>query len=191
MTTLINDSFGRANESPITTPYATPSGFSSLQIISNQVANISANTDSAAYDNGNTYPDNQWSQVTIATVGGGDFGPAVRVSTTNDLYLCTNYNGVDVILFKIVGGGFTQIGQVVSVYALGDNIYLEAQGDATSTTLVVKKNGSTILTVIDATTPITGGKAGIFGYDGSYRISNLTAGDFLTGGDTLMGQACL
>lgn len=183
MTVLRDDSFGRADENPLASPYATPSTMGSLKLVSNAVGNVTGSSDSGMYDNGSTYPDNQWAEVTIGTVGGSDCGPSVRQSSGGNHYCLTNYDAATIYLFKVTGGtSYNQIGTAAGTYAAGDVIYLEAQGDGTSTTLVAKKNGSTIITYTDTTTPFTGGKAGMFGFDGTYRFSRFRGGDFAAGG---------
>ena len=178
MTTLITDTFGRADESPIGAPYAGPaSGITGrLKITANKAGVVTASADSWAYHNV-TYPSDHWAQVTVGTVGGSDFGPVLRVSTTGNGYLITPSGGAAINLLKVLaGGGFTALASGGAGYVAGDVIYAEVQGN----TIVVKQNGTTIITFTDSSSPITGGQAGMGGFDGTFRISAFSAGDFLS-----------
>ena len=183
MTVLIDDAFGRADESPLGSPYLAPtSGIpGTLRLVSNQVANTTAATDSWAYHNV-TYPDDQWAEMTIAATGGIDFGPIVRETSTGSGYEVTpTGGGGQITIQKVVNGAFSLLTGVVAAYANGDVIYVEIKGN----TLIVKQNGTTIITFTDSSSPLTGGKACLGGFDGTWRVNRFRAGDFLSANNAL------
>jgi hypothetical protein len=184
---LLDDNFTRTAENPLSFGgvYAKPSGVAALETNGTQLKNVSADTDSGAYHN-ITYDDDHWAELTAAeATDGPNFGPCVRMSTSFDFYYFTSYNAANYFLFEVIGGSYNQVDASVGTYTDTDVIYLEAQGDSSSTTVIGKIGGSggtTVLNFTDTTSPITGGRPGILGYNGGWRASRFRAGDFATGG---------
>src|SRR5690348_2523332 len=113
---------------------------------------------SAVYWNADSFPNSQYSQVKISTVGsGGTFyqGVAVRIATGAASFYCVTVLDSNTVLDKMVSGVQTNISSVATGFANGDILRLEVVG----TVLTVKKNGVAILTGTDAT--LTGGSAGL------------------------------
>lgn len=187
MTVLRDDNFTRADEDPLASPYVKPTPSVALRLVSNAVGVSVANNDCGAYDGGSSYPSNHWSEVTISASGGRDFGPAVRMTAGGNYYFLTNVNSGHIGLYKVTGvSTFASLVDFPTTdYVNGDVLYLEAQGDATSTTVIAKRNGTTIITYVDNTSPFTGGAAGIAGFDGTWRVSRFRGGDFSAGGPTV------
>lgn len=169
MTTLLNDNLTRANENPLGAPYAKPSGFGNLQLLSNQLAPQTAAVDSWMYHNV-SYPNDQWCQFTVAVVGDANGGAVLRMSTANDGYFIVQSGG-QIQLYIVVAGVFTSLAGSSSVYALNDIVYGEVQG----TTIIVKLNGTTIITVTNLV--ITSGRPGP-ATNNTFRIGAFSAGDF-------------
>ena len=80
-----------------------------------------------------------------------------------------------------MNGAFSLLTGVVAAYANGDVIYVEIKGN----TLIVKQNGTTIITFTDSSSPLTGGKACLGGFDGTWRVNRFRAGDFLSANNAL------
>jgi hypothetical protein len=183
MASLASDNFNRSNSS-LTTPWINSAGgFGSLAINTNVVGtNSGANADSeAVYDGGITWPNDQYAEVVITTLGGADGGPCIRAGS-GDGYFCTAFTGSTIELFRI--SGFAGIATYNGGgYSLNDVIRIEAQG----TTIRVKQNGVTRITVTDSS--VASGKPGIHLFDGTMRVDTFDAGDFLAA-DTLQSQAC-
>lgn len=179
MAVLATDSFNRADGN-LTTPWSNSvGGFAALAIASNVVKTSSGNADSeAVYDGSITWPDDQYSQVTISTVGGSDGGPCVRAGT-GDGYFVTAFSGSHISLFRI--SGFSSLAEVVGSYNVGDVIRIEAEG----TTIRVKQNAATIINITNSA--VASGKPGIHLFDSAIRVDDWEGGDF-SAGDTLMGQ---
>jgi hypothetical protein len=177
MTVLFSDSGTGTNESPLATNYSTLTPLAGLRRVSNQFANITDGTDSAAYVDTITTPNDQYCQVEIAVVGASDGGPMVRASPGggggNGVF-CTAFNASDIFAISMVNGSFGVEDNDAGTYTVGAVIYLEAQGSA----YVSKKNGTTVNSFTFA--GLSSGDAGMFIYDGALRLVNLEVGDFNT-----------
>jgi len=109
----ITDSFTRADQSPITTPW-TPGagGYGNVNLISNACRSAVAETDTAGFYQG-TFPNDQYAQVVKDLVSGlyRYGGPAVRCSSDGDLY-SLNADGTGTYFIERVDNGstFTHIG---------------------------------------------------------------------------------
>lgn len=176
MTVLFTDPFAGGNASPPNANWTNTIG-AGLSTLSNQLGATSGGNDGAARVTAGTFPDDQYAQFTVKTVGGSDGGPAVRMDASGNCYFCTSFNGTDIQLYKLVAGSFTGplVTPFTGTYAVNDVLRLEAQG----TTIRLKKNGVTILTVTD--TSLTTGRPGAFIFDGTMRGDDFEAGDFNTG----------
>ncbi len=186
---LASDNFTRANENPLSGGgnWSTPSGLSSLRIISNEVANASAGTDSGERFTGVAAGLDHYSQINIgSSIGDSDFGPAVCVQANGDMYLVTGFNGVELFIFSRIGGAFDQMGVVTASYGTADDIRLERFGSL----LRLYQNSVLILTVDTATasTILVEGAYGIFGYDGNYRIASWQGGKLVADYDGVPGS---
>jgi len=167
--TAASDNFNRANESPLTSPWATESGFSGIYLASNAVKAAGANTSSfSRYDSGTWDPD-QWAEVTYGTVDADTGGPAVRMTGSGNGYFVTFNSG----LLKVFrASGFIAVGTQPAVsVTTGDVVRLEING----TSLEVFKNTVSVWTATDS--GIASGKPGIFSYDGTTTMDNFNAED--------------
>ena len=182
-TLVASDNFNRADESPLSGGgnWATVTGFNNFRIVSNQVTQVTEPSDTAARYSGVTWPDDQWSQVTIADATLQNGGPAVRMNTSGT---ASSYVFVVVAseyrIYRISSGSATSIASAAGTFANGDVLYLEIQG----TTLIAKKNGVQVLTVTDATH--SAGGAGIHGFSVS-ALDDWSAGDFLSSSPAPVG----
>ena len=144
----------------------------------------SANGITAARYDAVSAPNDQWAQVTIrspvATSDEGA-GPVIRISGATPTFYLAQGNTTETRLYRKTGSGtFTKLGADGPGVADGDVLYLEAQG----TSLVVKLNGSTIITATDAT--LTAGQPGIWSTRTAEHLDDFAFGDF-TGGGTVTG----
>jgi hypothetical protein len=177
---LATDNFTRANANPIGTPWF-PIGINhtanQFQIQGNfaEVNTLDAvNLSGDYYDGGITWPNDQYSEVTLSTllIAADYIGAGVRWQTTNLV------NGYSVLcgtgannsfVQKYVNGAGTQIGSNFTV-AQNDVIRISVTG----TTITVTRNGSVVLTGTDAT--FASGKPAIVGYVPSTGVGSVQTG---------------
>lgn len=145
------DNFNRADSLDLGANWATPTGATGLQIVSNQVYGESTTGFNVEYYVG-TFTNNQYSQVvmTVRSAGGATgVGPTVRVSAGGNGYMVLANGGTGIILALLLNGGWG--GQLasygVSVPPLGAVIRLEAEGTA----LRVYEDGVLRISTTDAT----------------------------------------
>jgi hypothetical protein len=179
MSVLATDSFTGADENPISTGWAIPSSFANMRRVSNALANSVDGTLGACYKTGVTWPANQYSQLVVTTVGGGNGGPAVRISNGGNAYCLQNGSPGAIDIYKFVGGSATLVATVAGNYATNDILYLGVEG----TTLTAKINGATIITASDAS--LASGSAGANAYNGNVRLDDFEGGDIAAVAGTL------
>lgn len=187
------DTFTRADESPLGSPFASSATFGDLRLASNQVGTVSPDTDSDAYHGSITPAGDHWAEVKITALGtsNSDGGPAVNKSTSGNCYFCTNFSGA-IHLFRIdTGGVFNELlgggAPFTGNYALNDVIYIERTGTGASTVIKVKQNGVQRISFADSGGAALAAGTGTFGmhaFDGGLRFDNFTGGDFSSSSDT-------
>jgi hypothetical protein len=183
MAVLASDVFTRANENPLASPWVTPTGAAALQLVSNSIGAATASTDAWSYYSGVTWPDDQYVEWEVTTIGGRDGGGVVRMQSGSlGGYHVNNNSSSAFEIFKVVGGGFTSVANVFTAagYQLGLVYRLEVVGNV----ITFKESGVTLLTYTDTTSPITSGNAGLGCFDGTIRLDNWVGGDFGAGGST-------
>lgn len=135
----------------------------------------SVGSDAAMYENVETYPNDQYSQLQIITLTGGSasggegVGVAVRMSTSAREYYLAVMNAAasnNVELSKFVAGSYTFIARATAAFVTTQLLRLEVSGTA----LTVKYNGVTLISTTDAS--IATGKAG-FGYSSSVSAATV------------------
>src|SRR5256885_11212536 len=176
---LATDAFNRPNENPIAGNGSSVAG-ANLQLLNNaaRAASPSLGRNGVASYNALTWPADQWSEVTIATLptettgGMGDNGPAVRIAANAPTYyLAAAFANGSLELYRAINNNFTRL-LVAGTVATGDRVRLEAQG----TTLRGYRNGVLLGSVQD--TQIATGAAGL-GQDGaSGAMDDWTGGGF-------------
>lgn len=176
MSVLFLDSGAGADANPIGGNWSTLSGLNPLQRLSNKFANVNANTDSCAYVNSVTPPNDQYCVGTVDTAGAApDGGVAIRCATSaQSCYFTTNYDVPNIRLLAVVAGSFSELDFDAGSYVDGQTVYIEAVG----TTIASKVNNVAKNSVTDAS--LTSGRFGMFLYDPDLRITNFEGGDFLT-----------
>src|ERR1051325_11650382 len=145
------DTFTRANESPLASPWATPSR--ALFLSSNHVIHPDDSADCQEYYN-NTFSNDQDSQAEITSDAGYSTGngPAVITRCADaavTLYRCVVSQAAsnNIELRKFSGGASTLIADYTATYSAAAVLRLQSVG----TTHTVKYNGSTIASPTDAT----------------------------------------
>lgn len=186
---IATDTFTRANETPLASPWTQLSAISgsTLNLSSNTVVPAAVGSNTHYYYSSGTFPNDQYSQATIAATGGGasqSSGPGVmvRASGTNNGYI-VNFNKAasnNVSLIKYVAGTPTIVWIRTQAWTNGDTVRFEVVG----TTLRVFRQGVQI--GADATdSSLTSGRPGLtyFSEAGMSAISidNWEGGDFATG----------
>lgn len=170
--TAASDSFNRADESPLASPWATGSLHSGIYLVSNGVKASAANTSSFSYYNSGTWDADQWAEVTYTTVSTDTGGPAVRGGSNGAHYMVTFNGGLLKVFYVDSGGGFTGIGtQPAVTVTTGDVVRLQITGS----NLEVFKNTVSQWTGTHST--LTSGNPGIFSYDGTTVMDDWNAED--------------
>ncbi len=170
---IVSDAFERPNGGVGANWTPTEGAFS---ITSDAISLSSQGGDSrgSMYWNAATFPNDQFSQITIGAVGGSTstLGPAVRMQNSGENYYMLAAIGTTVNLQVESAGANSTIGVYNHQIVPGDVLRLEVQG----TTLTAKLNGTTILTETDST--FASGSAGIAGLN---TTSPTIGGDWVGG----------
>ncbi len=125
-----------------------------------EVTNSTASTHPYAVYSAASWPNDQWSMVTMKVNGGSALiGPVVRGTTGNNCYYVVDDPRDNLLIVKkFVGGVVTNLSSVSHVLQTGDVVELDAQG----TTLTVYLNNVLQMTVTDSS--IASGSAGMLGF---------------------------
>lgn len=176
MSALATDDFNRANAANLGANWSIPTGGNGIPIASNQIKE--GTFPGIEYYSATAWPNDQWSLLvlkTVCTVSDNGVGSAVRVTSGGNLYFAQS-NTSETKLYKLVSSSFTQLGSDGAAGSTNDVVYTEAQ----STSILVKKNGSTIIgAVTDAS--IGSGNAGIWNTDIACTADDWQGGDFGSG----------
>lgn len=181
------DDCARSNETPLTKSGAWASGsdMNALDLVSNRILNHTGDSDSGMRYTGVTAWPDHYSEITIGTVGGGDFGAAVCMMPNGDCFLTTNFNATNLFIYQRISGVFDALNNppVAGVYANGDVIGLRRFGSY----LMIYQNG-TLKDTVSAITSLVGGTHGVFGFDATYRISAWAGGNVVATYDAVPGS---
>lgn len=173
MIQFATDTFTRANESPLASPWTGPSS-ANFNLGSNAVTPISLTQDERALyvlPNGLNWPADQYSQAAISVTGGtagGGQGPGVAVrmapSTVDELYRLTvnkgATNNVKLERRRVVGGG-VDLAFRTTTWVDGDILKLSVEGQGPAV-LKIYQNGSQLgADVVDASAMILSGNPGL------------------------------
>ena len=158
--TFITDNFNRANETPLSGNWYSKIGIN----LSNNRLVSTVSSDKFISIKTPTISANQFSEIKIIATPSFDFGPAVRVSSTNltGYWLTANGDGTIILIVKFNNGALSVLSMVQSTVKLNDIIRLEINGNV----LKGYVNGIQVTTVID-NSPIASGQPGLFIYDTS------------------------
>jgi hypothetical protein len=168
------------------TANSTGGGGGILQLVGGGGAATSSNTSRAsAFWNVGTFPNNQWAQATIATIGSNQHGPTVRSSgsTNPTYYTCIDGPGGEAI-FKSVAGAFTSLASNAVAGANGDVVRITASGTNIACTVTSTAGITSSLFATDGA--ISSGAPGLTIGNGSATLTN-----FMAGGITLTGDLSL
>ncbi len=177
----VTDTFTGADGTPLSSynaNWVVPTGVFRIQ--SNAVQPQNSFAISVAGWTGDTFANNQYSEVTVgpAIASGTYVGPAVRVNTSNgDSYVLLADGGNLVIQRQ--GTSPVQLSGDTTAIAAGDVMRLEIIGTA----LTAYKNGVLVSGISTTDSNFTSGVAGIAGHhDGGSYIETWTAGDISASG---------
>lgn len=169
-----SDTFNRTDADPVSSPMSDgvstwdsgPGGLNNIKIVSNVA--VGASSTSGARIATPSIAADQFSQVEREADANG-FGVGVRCDANGNGYLAYMDGAASVTFYKVSGDGtvFTEITPWVSVTALadGDTLKLTATGTST-TTLELFRNGVSITTRTDASSPYTSGQPWIYAGSG-------------------------
>jgi hypothetical protein len=167
MAQLASDAFSGANVNPLPAPWVTVTGSAAMQRFNNAAIGTNVGGSSASYYSGVTWPNNQYSEITVTidiNSGGAEAVMAsVRTSTSANTYY---QGGLDSVALggssatgakirSVIAGAFTILVNFSVSPVVGDVFRLIAQG----TTLQLNRNGVSLGSTTDSN--ITTGNAGI------------------------------
>src|SRR5262245_36488256 len=189
MSVLKSDDFNRA-DGDVGAAYsflARIEAAAGFAVVSNEVAakQGTANSYQWAYRNDQSWPDDQYAEITRNDQIAFPFSGACRLGTGGGGFV-NGYQTIDdgvtkEILYRMDDGNFNNIGESAGRIATGSAVKIRAVGSA----IEVDDDGSEIISVTDAT--YASGHAGFFGYwDGGV---NRPKGDNWEGGDFESGAA--
>lgn len=186
MAIIVNDSFARANANPIGGIYVTGYGDNAVQIVSDQALASTGVSNNSAFDTTNSYPNDQWCQITIAApVNGSSSEWQLNLRATNVLlssnqhaYMHLDY-GSSVASFGINTEGNLYQPTLNTAIAAGDVYLFGVQGQVYS----FYQNGALIGSYTDSNAYATTGVPGFGFYPSGVVadsvISNWQSGNYL------------
>lgn len=202
MTQLVSDAFTYSNGALDTVSggvwaIQTTAG-GGLAVISNEVRESSASSlgrfTTTAPPSSDYYSEVKLTTV-LANVSDEGVGPAVRVvssGTDQGTGYFAQCNSVETKLYQVVTGAFLQVGSNGVACALGDVVRIEVSGTGATVSLVVKRNGTAIITAGDASAGrITATNSyGIWCSHGGGQgqLDNFAGGDFAVADVKLINQ---
>jgi hypothetical protein len=161
---MASDSFTRANESPLASPWGAWGSYATCRLVSNAVMNSPASDgDAGCAHTTSAAHDSEWVYVS----GTADGGPAIHCDTGPDGYLMTNYDATNCYMFRIDNGSFTELGFVAGSYVATQAQRLRRSG----ANVIYSRNGTDVLTRSDSTYTTTG-KDGAFLYAGNLVLDS-------------------
>ena len=181
MAVLATDTFDRANEVPLASPWVDGGEPGTFSLLSNAVTPTSFETNAVFWRGGITWPNDQYSQAELATtntVGSDGPGLGVRITAGLNYYRITASHGTtnNTRLIKKVNTTVTELWLRTQAWTSGDTVLLQI----ISTTLTAKINGVAI--GADATdSSHASGNTGV-AYDPNSvdaTIENWEGGDFV------------
>jgi hypothetical protein len=169
-----SDSFDNyANSSVLNTTAGWASAGANLLVVNptGTAGSIQANGSSACARYSAPFNENQYSEITLATLTGTTaIGVAVSVLDANNWYIAQHYPNAPTTIYvaRFVAGAYADLvttATLSSAPVAGDVLRLERSGSGSAARLTVKINGNAIsgLTNLNPGAYITGGFAGIFG----------------------------
>lgn len=172
MTSLATDNFNRA-DGGLGANWTTITGTSAPRIASNAAASASNNTDSGAFNNTQTWPNDHYSSVRISTVASqNDGGPIARAQAGSYGFYCVVNTGSAYTLYAVSAGNWVQIGtKATSDWATNDIVTVLPSG----TTIKVLVNNIVVITATDSAW--SSGSPGFFQYDGTLRFDDWEGGN--------------
>jgi hypothetical protein len=131
---MATDDFDRADNANLGADWDPVSGLGSLRITSNQCLVATALTDSAELNNTESWPNDQFSQVTIVTGGpsgaGEGPGPAIRIASGSADFYFVMCNGTNIELWDYDAGSAASIIVDTGGVSAGAEARIEGEGTA-------------------------------------------------------------
>lgn len=168
---MASDSFTRANETPLASPWVKQVG-SNLNLVSNAVQSAAAGN-TLWYYSGATSSADHYSQAQASLVPSRDWAPACRIAGAGHASVAEGYIlspfGSAGSIDKFVNGSFSNIASNVLVSpADGQVLRLEVEG----TTLRPYQDGVARNTATDTSLTVNGNGPGLFVYEPGGAIDN-------------------
>ena len=171
--TLVTDDFNRAGSGLGSGWLDAPWTDNTLVILSSTVVGVQAFQLSAAIENTQTWPANQWASAKWLAAVAAYSGVMVRAKATGATAADRNFyaggnlvseggTSTTVHLWKCTGGTFSILATGTGSLSAGDSVELTAtDGTGGSVDLTLKVGGTTRATYNDTTSPLTSGKPGL------------------------------
>ena len=186
--TTSSDAFNRANGS--LGANWTDMSVGGLAISNDAVVGTQANGNSGDIYTGASFGSDQFSQIetTSTQLSGSQWiGPAVRAQDGGtELYVGIywwNFGNPELMLFKLINGGWTQLGSAYPTGPLAAGTVLNLS--VTGSTLSFSENGDVVITATD--TSLSGGAPGIMA-NGTSTAGDWSGGDATSGGTSPTGS---
>lgn len=154
--TVVTDSFTRANETPLTTPWATGSGESGFNLTSNAANSPDDSNDRSSIYTARTWRDDQSSKAKLTTSGNGGgnqgVGLAVRHAPAARTYyrlICDHAASNNIAIHRMLAGAQTVLVQFTRSWTDGATWELQVSGPASAALLEVFHNGTSVQSFTD------------------------------------------
>jgi hypothetical protein len=181
MPALATDNFDRANNADLGASWTVIDG--AMAILSNAATYTSSGSDAAEAYTAIEWPNDQYAQVAISSVGASaaesGIGVMLRCASATNYYRIVVDNQVsnNITVAKIVSGAYSVITSRTQAWTSGDILKVEVQ----SNTLRVYRNGVQLGADITGDATLTAGDVGLFysstGTPG-INVNNFEGGDF-------------
>lgn len=168
--TTVTDDFNRANVAPLAAPWATGTGDSAMNLVSNAAAPSSTSADCAAIYNGTGAPswgDDQSSSAKLTVTGTAGSGPGVALWVRHAAAAKTGYRLAgdhaatnNFKLNRFSAGTGTSLVIFTQAFTDGDRFELRVTGPATAARIEILRNGASVQVFTDNST-IASGAPGI------------------------------
>lgn len=181
-----SDSFTRADAANLGTDYGTLTGQSAIRVVSNQAAGPAASTEGTQYVLSSVvaFAANQSAQATVSGMSSGSdyVGVGVRMNGGDGyVFISDGVSGAGhTEIGKWVGGSYTALIGVATTVANGDVLKLAVSGSSPAA-LTAYKNGASVGTFNDSTSPIASGQPGMDSFGVAPRMDDFSATDATSG----------
>jgi hypothetical protein len=182
MSVIAADNYTRANESPMTGNWT--SVFGTINLTSNEAV---AGGLACSRWNADSFPDDQYAEIVVASLASSWVGPAVRCASSGQYLYFLVCDASNKTYYRIVNGSWNAVGSAISdATSVSDTIRLKVEG----TTLTGYSNGTPLAARSDS--QIASGVGGIVMGASGGAVDDWEGGNLTAGGTTVsVGKGAL